>query len=89
MRRIAHLEELNKLRYSKEEDIIMLLSETQSIDNVRYRRQVIEYFDTVMEGKRIITMNTLDTAQTLLEFGTGSFLFGNMLGFSSPPNNKD
>ena len=60
LKRINQLEEVNRLRLSEGEEIIMGLTETMSLEKMRNKRKVAEYSEKIMQGRAGLTIDTLD-----------------------------
>ena len=50
LRRIGHLEELNKTSVSLGQDLLHLPAGEQNIEEVRFRRKIIHYYDKIVKG---------------------------------------
>ena len=66
LRRISHLEQLNKLRISPEEENISRLTESHSIDEMRKRRLTSEYMDKIMGGRTGLTIESMAIAKEVM-----------------------
>ena len=71
MRRLAHLENVNRLKVTESEDTILLLAEPFNIDHLKKKRQVLDYYDAVMKDKLHMTILGMGVAQNILSMGGG------------------
>ena len=72
MRRLAHLENVSKLKVSEAEEMVLLLVEPLNIEHMKKKRQALEYYDTVMKDKLHMTILGLTMAKNVLSFGAGT-----------------
>ena len=68
LRRIAHLEEVNKGLVSEGEDACIYLTEDQNIEEVKSRRKIIDYYDKIVQGTPLTMQNMSDIEMV---FGMG------------------
>ena len=75
LRRVAHLERLNKTSVSESEDLCTYLIEGENILEIRKRRKVAEYYEKIVKGSTTpLTMENMDITEQIFNIGTELFL---------------
>ena len=70
LRRISHLEEINKASMGEGEDLCIYLTEDQKVEEVRNRRKTMNYYDKIVQGKSPLTMQNIEDAEMIFSMGT-------------------
>ena len=66
MRRISHLEHINSLKISHEEDLVIALAEPIDISHAQKKRKFQNYCESVMKGKTNLTLSTINLVKNIL-----------------------
>ena len=65
MRRLSHLEHINSLRITQDEDLIINLAEPMNILHAQKKRKMLNYCETVMKGKTHLTIGSINMVKNI------------------------
>ena len=68
MRRLSHLENVNRLKITEGEDMVLYLSSSHNIESVKRKRKILEYYDAIMKDRPHLTIDGVSTIKNVFEF---------------------
>ena len=71
LRRFSHLERLCKEKTTSNEDLCILITEDQTVEDVRKKRKVMSYYDKVTHGQSQLTMESMNQSNRTAKYGMG------------------
>ena len=70
LKRISHLEHINKYYISPEEDFCSYLTEGQHFEDLKKRRMVINYYKKITGGNLLLTMENMNMVENVFNLAT-------------------
>ena len=65
MRRLSHLEHINSLKITQDEDLIINLAEPINLLHAQRRRKMLNYCESIMKGRTHLTIGSINIIKTI------------------------